>query len=85
MTTIYEDIQALRARFRSEYGLEVRVDVRVFTLDNTKLPGYPARQTVDLSCKGGIPVEPVDHRGRKGGRWYKFDDWRNGVEIVLFR
>lgn len=89
MTTIYEDIQALRARFKSEYGLDVGVDITAFSHDNSKVPGYPTRQTVDLACKGGLQVEPVEreHRMENGKllRWFKFEDWRNGMDITLFR
>ena len=89
MTTIYDDIQALRERFRSEYGLNVVVEVRAHS-HNNELPGYPARQAVDLACRGGIPVEPrEDEYPREDGtmhRWFKFNDrYDNNIEIVLHR
>ena len=86
MSTIYEDIQALRERFKIEYGLDVIVEVRAHS-HNNELPGYPARQTVDLACKSGVQVDPSEHRGTFDNgtphRWFKFADWRNGMEIVL--
>ena len=41
MSTIYEDIQALRERFKSEYGLEVDIHVSAHSTCNGELKGYP--------------------------------------------
>ena len=89
MSTIYEDIQALRERFKSEYGLEVDIHVSAHSTCNGKLKGYPAKQVVDLACKAGMPVEPYeDEYPRPDGRmhrWFKFWDRDNQIEIVLHR
>ena len=89
MSTIYEDIQALRERFKTEYGLEVNIHVSAYSTQNSNVPGYPTRQAVDLTCNGGMQVEMEERQSKlEDGRllrWFKFDDFRNGMEITLFR
>lgn len=82
--TIYEDIQALRARIKKEMGLKVKIEVYVYTHENQSLPGFPTRQAVDFATWGGVPVYPEDY-STYGTRWWKLNDWENGVGIILFR
>lgn len=81
--TLYEDMQALQARFLRDFGLHVTMCVSIHSGSNEHLSGYPSQHAVDLACKGGIPAYPeyLEHRST---RWFSLEQEGDDLQVILF-
>lgn len=83
MPSIYDDIQALRERFRREFGIEASVRVYAFTTNNRKPSYIPGKVAVDLAAKGGVPAWP-EIMQHEDTAWIDLTTARGEAGVTLF-
>lgn len=86
LDSIYDDIQALRERFRREFGIEVRVSIYAFphVTDNNQQPTYqPGKLAADLVTKGGIPASP-ESKQHGDTAWIELVTDDGETDVTLF-
>lgn len=82
--SICEDIQALKERFRAEFGLNVLIDIHIHATRNETKDYQPARKAVDIISRGGF--EGYDAVLKEGGRarWVELEHPDGNPRLALY-